>query len=54
MKVQQRPSETRRKLAWIFAISLGLVLGIFIKKLHVGLILGLVIGLMASNMINKK
>ncbi len=46
MKTQQKPNETRRKLAWIFSISIGILLGFFIKKLHVGLMLGVIIGLL--------
>lgn len=53
MNVQQKTSETRRKIAWIFAIALGIALGYFIKKMHVGLMLGLIIGLLSSNLISK-
>ncbi len=53
MNTQQNPSETRRKLAWIFAIGLGVALGFLIKKMHIGLMLGLIIGLLSSNLINK-
>ncbi len=53
MKAQQKPNETRRKLAWIFSISLGILLGFFINKLHVGLMLGVIIGLLSSNLYNK-
>lgn len=53
MKAVQKPNETRRKLAWIFSITLGILLGFFIKKLHVGLMLGLIIGILSSNLYNK-
>lgn len=34
----------RAEMAFIFAIVIGLLLGIFIKKIRVGLIIGIVLG----------
>ena len=34
----------RSEMAFLFAIVLGLMLGIFIKKIRIGLLLGLVLG----------
>lgn len=39
-----KPSVRRGEMAFIFAIILGLVLGILIKKVKLGIILGLIIG----------
>ncbi len=44
MGVSKKPSIRRGEMAFIFAIILGLVLGILIKRARLGIILGLVIG----------
>lgn len=44
MKTQ---SETRRKMAWIIVIIIGLVIGMFLKRVSVGLLIGVVLGLLA-------
>jgi hypothetical protein len=44
MAEQKKPSLRRGEMAMIFAIILGLVLGILIKRVKLGIILGLVIG----------
>lgn len=43
-------SETRRKMAWIIVIIVGLVIGMFIKRVSVGLLIGVVIGLLAISL----
>ncbi|HEY0679328.1 MAG TPA: hypothetical protein VGD17_13650 [Chitinophagaceae bacterium] len=49
-----QPSGGRRNLALTVAIVGGLILGIFIKRLHIGLLIGLVIGLVISGLARKK
>ena len=44
MAEEKKPSLRRGEAAIIFAIILGLVLGILIKRVKVGIILGLIIG----------
>lgn len=44
MGEHKKPSVRRGEMALIFAIILGLVLGILIKRVKVGIILGLIIG----------
>jgi len=44
MSGQQKPSIRRGEMAFIFAIILGLVLGILIKRVRLGIILGLILG----------
>jgi hypothetical protein len=44
MSETKKPSLRRGEMAFIFAIILGLVLGIMIKRVKLGIILGLVIG----------
>ena len=44
MAAQQKPSVRRGEMAFIFAIILGLVLGVLIKRVRLGIILGLILG----------
>jgi hypothetical protein len=44
MSETKKPSLRRGEMAFIFAIILGLVLGILIKRVRLGIILGLVLG----------
>ena len=44
MSTERKPSIRRGEMAFIFAIILGLVLGILIKKVRLGILLGLIIG----------
>jgi len=43
---EQKPSVRRGEMAFIFAIVLGLLLGIFIKRIRVGLLIGIGLGLL--------
>lgn len=43
---QQKPDVKRGEMAFIFAILLGLALGIMIKKIRIGILIGLVMGSM--------
>ena len=58
MNETKKPSLRRGEMAFIFAIILGLVLGILIKRVKLGIILGLVIGVaivfLGWTRVNKK
>jgi len=58
MAGQKKPSIRRGEMAFIFAIILGLVLGILIKRVRIGIILGLILGsaivLLGWQRVNKK
>jgi F0F1-type ATP synthase assembly protein I len=41
---EQKPSVRRAEMSFIFAIIIGLAIGILIKKVRIGIIIGLVIG----------
>jgi hypothetical protein len=47
-------ARSRREIGFIIAIVLGLVLGIFIKRVSLGLLIGLGLGLMAAGLIGGK
>lgn len=46
MAEQRKPDTKRTDISFIFAIIIGLAVGIMIKKVRVGLIIGLVLGTM--------
>jgi hypothetical protein len=45
MSTEKKPNLRRGELAFIFAIVLGLLLGLLIKRVRVGLLLGVGLGL---------
>lgn len=46
MADQQKPDARRGEMAFIFAIVIGLLLGIMIKRIRIGIMIGLVLGLL--------
>jgi len=42
----RKPDTKRGEMAFIFAIVLGLAVGILIKKVRIGILIGLVLGIM--------
>ena len=50
----QKPDQRRGTIAFIFIVLLGYLLGFFIKRVQVGLIIGLVLGLLASGIVRKR
>ncbi len=44
MSETKKPSIRRGEMAFIFAIVIGLVLGILIKRVRIGILIGLVLG----------
>lgn len=43
-RIPDKPSLRRGEMAFIFAIVLGLVVGILIKRVRIGIVLGMVLG----------
>ena len=46
-------SNTRRTIAVVVTVILGLAIGLFIKKVPLGLLIGLALGLLVSGLIRK-
>ncbi|MEO8405610.1 MAG: hypothetical protein ABI480_13475 [Chitinophagaceae bacterium] len=46
MAKERKPDTKRGEVAFIFAIVLGLLLGVFIKRIRIGLMIGLVLGVL--------
>jgi len=51
---ERKPDQKRGTIAFAFVIILGLVIGIFIRRVQVGLIIGLVLGLLGSNLLRRR
>ncbi|ULQ56885.1 hypothetical protein KJS94_01570 [Flavihumibacter rivuli] len=45
------PNQGRRDIGIGICIVLGLIIGAFIKRVHIGLLIGLGLGLLASGLI---
>ena len=43
-----KPDEGRRKMSILLIIVIGYVIGLFLKKVQLGLIIGLALGILAS------
>ena len=47
-------NDTRRTIAVIVTVVLGLAIGLFIKRVPLGMLIGLGLGLLLSGLIKKK
>jgi hypothetical protein len=51
---QEKPDGKRRTVSFFFLIVLGLVIGIFLKRVQLGLLIGLVLGLLGSGLLRTR
>jgi hypothetical protein len=51
---KQAPDRSRLNVAAGLCIALGLVIGIMIKRVHLGLLIGIGLGLLGGSLINRK
>jgi len=51
---EQKPDRNRGMISFTFVIILGLVIGIFIKRVQLGLIIGLALGLLAAGTFKRR
>jgi len=51
---ERKPDTTRGTISFVFVIILGLIIGIFLKRVQLGLIIGLVLGLLGSNLLRRR
>lgn len=54
MNEQKRTENFRKDIAGVFAIILGLAIGLFIRRVKVGLLIGVVLGLIAVQLFRRK
>jgi len=50
----EQDEVSRRNIAGIVAIVLGLAIGLFIKRVRVGLLIGIVLGIVAIMLFKRK
>jgi hypothetical protein len=51
---ERKPDQKRATVGFLFAIAIGLVIGIFIRRVHFGLLIGLAIGLLSSSLLKRR
>jgi len=54
MDSQKKADNLRRDIAGVFAIVLGLAIGLFIRRIKIGLLIGLVLGFIAISLFKRK
>lgn len=52
--MSSEPDASRRNIAGIVAIVLGLAIGLFIKRVSIGLLIGVVLGFTALMLFKRK
>jgi hypothetical protein len=50
---ERKPDTKRGTISFVFVIILGLIIGIFLKRVQLGLIIGLALGLLGSNLLRR-
>ena len=51
---ERKPDSNRGYIAFAFVIILGYIIGMFLKKVTLGLIIGLMLGLLGSNFLRRR
>lgn len=51
---ERKPDGNRGYIAFAFVIVLGYVIGIFLKKVTLGLVIGLMLGLLGSGIFRRR
>jgi len=51
---ERKPDNNRAFISFAFIVLLGYVIGIFIKKVPLGLMIGLVLGLLGSGLLRRR
>jgi len=51
---QKKPDNNRGYIAFVFVIILGYVIGFFLKKVTLGLIIGLVLGMLGAGLLRRR
>jgi len=54
MDSQKRAENLRKDIAGVVAILLGLAIGLFIRRVKVGLLIGIILGFIAISLFRRK
>lgn len=52
--MEKRPDSQRGFIAFAVVIIIGLVIGIFIRRVQVGLLIGLALGVLSSTFLKRR
>jgi len=52
--MNSQPDRNRGNIALVLIIVMGLVIGFLIKKVHIGLLIGIVLGLLSTIFVRKR
>ncbi len=50
----EKPDRKRGQIGFVVSIGIGLIIGIFLKKVHFGLLIGLAIGFLSSGLLRRR
>lgn len=51
---EKKPDSNRGYLAFVFVVILGYVIGFFLKKVTLGLVIGLVLGILGAGLLKRR
>lgn len=51
---EKKTDSNRGYIAFVFVVLLGYVIGFFLKKVTLGLVIGLVLGLLGSGLLRRR
>ena len=51
---EHKPDEKRGTVAFTLLVIVGLIIGIFIKRVSIGLLIGLALGFLGSGMLRSR
>ncbi len=51
---EKKPNSNRGYIAFVFVILLGYIIGLFLKKVTLGLVIGMVLGLLGSGLLRRR
>jgi uncharacterized membrane protein (UPF0136 family) len=51
---EKKPDETRGTVSFLLLILIGYIIGLFLKRVQIGLIIGLAIGLLSSGFLRRR
>jgi uncharacterized membrane protein (UPF0136 family) len=51
---EKKPDSNRGYIAFVFVVLLGYIIGFFLKKVTLGLVIGLVLGILGSGLLRKR
>ena len=51
---ERKPDEKRGSISFILVIIVGYIIGLFLKRVQIGLLIGLALGLLGSGLLRRR